>query len=68
MKTELKIEGMSCSHCVNAVKSALAAIEGVTSVDVTLDPGHATLEHDPGVPTLTMVNAVKEEGFLAQLK
>ena len=68
MKTELKIEGMSCNHCVNAVKSALTAIDGVASVDVTLDPGHATVEHDPGVQTLTIVNAIEEEGYGAQVK
>ncbi|RJQ43952.1 MAG: copper chaperone [Nitrospiraceae bacterium] len=33
----LKIEGMSCQHCVMSVKKALSGIKGVTSADVTVD-------------------------------
>ncbi len=32
----LKIEGMSCQHCVMAVKKAIESIEGVVSSDVSV--------------------------------
>ena len=41
---ELNIEGMTCMHCVGAVKKALTEVEGVTGVEVTLEPGSATVQ------------------------
>ena len=33
----IKVEGMSCEHCINAVESALAKLNGVSSAEVNLD-------------------------------
>ncbi len=33
---DIKIEGMSCQHCVMAVKKAVDALEGVSSSDVEI--------------------------------
>lgn len=62
MTTELKIDGMSCGHCVSSVKQALEAVPGVTEVSVSLEEGRATVDADG--PTLEqLVAAVEEEGF-----
>lgn len=38
MKTsEIKIKGMSCNHCVASIQKALSALEGVKSVDVSIE-------------------------------
>ena len=37
MKKVIKIEGMSCSHCISHVKKALEDITGVTVIEVSLD-------------------------------
>lgn len=60
----LKIEGMTCMHCVAAVKKALAAVDGVDEVvDVSLDSGSATVRGcaDAGA----LIAAVKESGYTA---
>ncbi len=45
MATEnLKIEGMSCQHCVARVKKAVDAVEGVVSSEVSI--GSAKVEYD----------------------
>ncbi|GAA0176784.1 copper ion binding protein [Clostridium sediminicola] len=44
MKKILRIEGMSCGHCVNHVKNALMDIEGVENVEVSLDEKKAIVE------------------------
>jgi len=48
----LAITGMTCGHCVAAVKKALAAVPGVEAVEVTLSPPArwflATLEDNRG--------------------
>ncbi len=65
MKTEIEITGMSCQHCVNAVKSALEKIPGVTRVEVSL--GSAVLESTRDVPRDELDRALDDEGYrLAQ--
>ena len=42
MKTvELNVSGMSCGHCVDTVRSALAAVLGVADAEVSLADGRA---------------------------
>jgi copper ion binding protein len=42
----ITIEGMSCAHCVRAVKEALGARSGVKSVDVSLEDKNARVVYD----------------------
>jgi len=45
MTTEtLRIEGMTCNHCVMAVRKALAGLEGIQVDDVQI--GSATISYD----------------------
>lgn len=37
MKRIIKIDGMSCMHCVAHVKEALEVLEGIETVEVLLD-------------------------------
>jgi copper chaperone len=64
--TELKIEGMSCGHCVRAVKQALESVPGVQTAEVTLTPGGARVSHDGTATVAAMVAAVDEEGYAAE--
>lgn len=41
---EVKIEGMSCQHCVGAVKKAVDGLDGVSSSDVII--GNAKVSFD----------------------
>ncbi len=40
--TTYPVTGMTCSHCVSAVTTELAALPGVTAVSVDLAPGAAS--------------------------
>ncbi len=66
MKTELKIDGMSCGHCVASVKSALESVAGVDKAEVSLAEGMAVVEHT-GARSEDLVAAVEEEGYTAEL-
>ncbi len=33
------VNGMTCEHCVSAVRTEITALAGVTDVDITLVPG-----------------------------
>jgi copper ion binding protein len=63
MKTTLKIEGMSCDHCVKHVTEALEGIQGVASAKVSLKNKNAEVEHDDTVNLEAMKAAVVEAGY-----
>lgn len=55
-----RVRGMTCDHCVRAVTDELAAIDGVTRVDVDLATGEVTVAGDPE-PTVDEVRAAVDE-------
>ena len=63
MKTVLKIEGMSCAHCVQHVKEALEAVTGVKSAVVSLNDKTATVEHGEEADLAALKAAVADAGF-----
>ena len=66
--TRLDIRGMSCSHCVNAVTTALQNRPGVRAATVHLQEGAAEVEFDETrVSPEQLVEAVEEEGYEASV-
>jgi copper chaperone len=63
MTTALRIDGMSCDHCVRAVKQALEAVPGVTHAEVEV--GAARVEGEAAPEAL--LAAVDAEGYAARL-
>ena len=63
MQTKLKVEGMSCSHCENAVKTAVSALNGVTDVDVDLKNGFVLVTHDENATESIIKNEIEEQGY-----
>jgi copper chaperone len=58
----ISISGMSCGHCVSAVRKALGAVPGVVVEDVTV--GSATVSVDTAHRSLTAVEtAINAAGF-----
>jgi copper chaperone CopZ len=58
----LKIDGMSCQHCVMAVKRALDEVEGVTSSKVEV--GSANVVYDESKTDKAAIeNAVVNAGY-----
>ena len=62
MKT-VKIEGMSCQHCVMAVAKALGGIEGIKDVQVDLKNGVATFTEEKAVSTERIAEAIRKAGY-----
>ena len=61
---KLKIEGMTCNHCVMAVTKALKSVPGVDKVvEVSLERGEAVVEGNPDLTAI--VEAVRDEGYEA---
>ncbi len=61
-----EVTGMTCQHCVNAVRTEVGAIEGVTSVDVDLVTGGAstvTVTSQAPLDEAAVAAAVDEAGY-----
>lgn len=60
----IKIEGMSCQHCVNHVKKAISDVGGVESVDVSLENKEAKVNYNSDNPiTSELKQAVETAGY-----
>ena len=63
-KTIIKVEGMSCEHCVGAVTRAVTALPGIGGVAVELKTGTVTVEHDPGITNAIKIKAeIEDQGY-----
>jgi len=49
MEKVFNVEGMSCAHCVMAVKKAVSKVPGVGGVDVDLAQKTAKVSFDPAL-------------------
>lgn len=60
----LQINGMSCDHCVSAVKQALAEVPGVTVENVAI--GQAVVSYEPEkTKTTDITDALADVGYEA---
>ena len=62
----IPIQGMTCDHCVQAVKSALEGVAGVREVTISLPEKKATVHFDNSTCKSTELQAIIEaEGYAA---
>jgi copper chaperone len=57
------VTGMSCDHCVAAVREEVAKVDGVTGVDAELASGTLTVESARPVDPADVATAVEEAGY-----
>lgn len=61
-ETVIKIEGMSCGHCVMRVKKAVDGLPGVTESNVTIDS--ASVKYDETkIQKGDIVSAIEKAGY-----
>ena len=61
--TTVKINGMTCGHCVGAVTKALEGITGLSDVHVNLEKGEASYKEENPVTIESVKEAIKGIGF-----
>jgi copper chaperone CopZ len=63
-RLNLTIEGMSCAHCLHAVRGRLERTAGVDVKSVQI--GSAVIDFDPGKTNLDEIEeAIADEGYTA---
>ena len=63
MKKIIKVDGMMCAHCQEHVRKALAAVDGVQAVSVSLEEKQAEVTLSKDVPEQLLKDAVTEAGY-----
>lgn len=63
IKKIIHVDGMSCQHCVNHVKSALESIQGVSNVKVNLDSNTAVIKSSTEISDSNIEEVIKEAGY-----
>lgn len=64
MKSTIHVSGMSCEHCVKAVKDAVDPLPGVENVSVDLGKGEVTIEYDSAaIPLEKIEEAIEDQGY-----
>ncbi|HXY54230.1 MAG TPA: copper ion binding protein [Nitrospirota bacterium] len=64
VKTTLKIQGMTCNHCVMRVTKALKAVPGVQDAHVDMKKAEAVVTYDESkAGTGKLSTAVVEAGY-----
>ena len=64
----IKIKGMGCQNCVNAVTESLTELEGVSKVNVSLEKELAEVEFDESkINAGKMIEAIKELEYEASV-
>lgn len=60
----LTVNGMSCEHCVKAVKGAVGGLNGVSSVDVDLKGKKVAVTFDEEIVTTASIkDAIEDQGY-----
>lgn len=64
----IKIKGMGCQNCVNAVSESLKELEGISKVNVSLEKESAEVEFDETkINTDKMIETIKELEYEASI-
>ena len=60
----LNVQGMSCQHCVHAVKSSVSALVGVDEVEVSLENNRVTVGFDSEKTNLQSIKtSIEDQGY-----
>ncbi|MDT8860526.1 copper chaperone CopZ [Alkalihalobacillus sp. MEB130] len=60
----LKVNGMSCGHCISTIESNIGILNGVNSVKVLLSEGEVNLNYDSDVISLDqIIHEIEDQGY-----
>jgi len=63
MKETLKVEGMSCNHCVNSIETSVGELTGVSAVKVDLGNNEVLVEFDNTTTFAQIKETIEDQGY-----
>ena len=65
VRTDIRVDGMTCAACAARVTAALEAVDAVTDARVNFASGRATVLHDGGTDDAVLRRAIEHAGYSA---
>ena len=65
VRTDIRVEGMTCGACASRVETALQGADGVLDARVNFASSRATVLHDGTIDDLTLRRVVERSGYSA---
>lgn len=63
-KITLKVQGMSCGHCVSSIEESVGKLAGVKSVKVNLNSGEVEVEFNSAEVNLSDIKErIDDQGY-----
>ncbi len=59
----LKVDGMSCEHCVKAITNAVGALPNVSQVSVDLKTKTVTVQHGAELSLEKIKSEIEDQGY-----
>lgn len=60
----LKVQGMSCGHCVNSIEGSVGQLEGVSQVSVKLDDAQVEVTFNESQVSLDKIKeTIEDQGY-----
>ena len=59
----ISVKGMTCGACARRVQKAVTGLSGVQRVEVDLEQGRVTVEHDEQQPRASVAEAIQRSGY-----
>lgn len=61
---QLKVQGMSCNHCVQTIEKNVGQLDGVSQVQVSLAEGKVTVAFDEAKTSQAQIaEVIDDQGF-----
>jgi copper chaperone len=65
--TKVKVEDMSCGHCVAAIQGSVKRIPGVSEVDANLETKIVTVSFEADPDQGAVLSAVRDAGYTPEV-
>lgn len=59
----LNVPDISCGHCKSSIEGAVSELEGIDSVEVTIDARTVAVTYADDLSLETIVGAIEEQGY-----
>ena len=63
MKEILKVDGMSCNHCVNSIETNVGELAGVSAVKVDLGNKEVEVAFDNAATLAQIKETIEDQGY-----
>ncbi|GAF64758.1 copper chaperone CopZ [Bacillus sp. TS-2] len=64
MKEVIKVEGMSCGHCVKAIEENVGELKGVSAVKVDLSSSKVEIQFDANQVSISDIEkTIEDQGY-----